>query len=36
MGYGDTVNIDKGAIHVTIQIENGKVSLTVKERELTK
>ncbi|MBE3141806.1 MAG: hypothetical protein IMZ53_14620 [Thermoplasmata archaeon] len=36
MGYGEAVNIERGAIHITIQIENNKVSLTVRERELTK
>jgi hypothetical protein len=36
MGYGETVTIDRGAIHIQIQIENSKISLTIRERELTK
>ncbi len=33
MGYGDTINIQDGAIVLSIQIKNGRICQTTKERE---
>jgi len=36
MGYGEVIDIDRGHVSIQVQIENGKPTVVIRDREIVK